>query len=110
MSVEQPRSLVRYLKRHQRQSYQPQTRLHTVSSNLSCLDPNIEGGFGNSTYGLVIQDTAGAFSTGAGSDRPPYEVGGSGSRLIFSASKSNALYNGEKLQLSALQALCCIKA
>ena len=70
--------------------------------------PNIEGGFGNSSYSHTIQNTTGAFSAESGGDRPPYNTGG-GNRLIFSASTSNALYNGNKLQTASLQALACIK-
>lgn len=35
--------------------------------------------------------------------------GVNGSKIVFKASDGNSIYNGDKLQVSALQALCCIK-
>ena len=38
-----------------------------------------------------------------------HSAGGSGTKIVFKASDGNSMYSGEKLQVSALQVLTCIK-
>ncbi len=38
-----------------------------------------------------------------------HSQGASGTKVVFKASDGNSMYSGEKLQISALQVLACIK-
>lgn len=69
----------------------------------------MEGEFYDS--GLSIQEATGAFSAVQKAASRQGHVSDYNDRhgYSFSASKGNDLYNGDKLQVSALQALCCIK-
>lgn len=79
-----------------------------------CLDPNITGSHrarSDTWFGDIVPE--GAFYTDEETSNHSIIGVGSGSGNIavgLNASLSNDLYSGNNLQVSALQALCCIKA
>ena len=71
--------------------------------------PNMEGEFYDS--GLSLQEATGVFSAVSKTASRQGHVSDYNDRhgYSFSATKGNDLYNGDKLQVPALQALFCIK-